>query len=110
MALMMKLVRHGESEANTGRVNAYEVGDFAIPLSERGKEQARAVGREIGKEFVEGALVYSSPYLRTRETLTGIYEGCGVTPPERQRGLYEDPRLREVEHGYESAAAQEALR
>jgi broad specificity phosphatase PhoE len=110
MALMMKLVRHGESEANTGRVLTHEVGDFAIPLSERGKEQARIIGREIGKAFVEGALVYSSPYRRTRETLAGIYQGCGVIAPEPRRGLYEDPRLREVEHGYESAAGQEELR
>jgi broad specificity phosphatase PhoE len=110
MALTMKLVRHGESEANTGRVIAHEVGDHAISLSPRGLEQVREVGRLIGKDFVEGALVYSSPYLRTRETVAGIYEGSGVEPPERRRGLYEDPRLREVEHGYEPAEPQEELR
>ena len=95
MSLVIKLVRHGESEANTGRVLAHEFGDHAIPLSDRGWEQAREVGRKLGADFIDGALVYSSPYRRTRETLAGIYEGCGVAE-ERRRGLYEDPRLREV--------------
>src|SRR5262245_36316044 len=110
MPLMMKLVRHGESEANVGRVSAHEVGDHAIPLSEPGIEQARSVGRTIGRSFMDGALVYSSPYRRTRDTLAQIYEGCGLVAPERRNGLYEDPRLREVEHGYDEVAAQEDLR
>lgn len=109
MTLAIKLVRHGESEANIGRVLTHEVGDHAIPLSERGWEQAREAGRMLGADFIDGALVYSSPYLRARETLVGIYEGCGV-PDERRRRLYEDPRLREVEHGYEPTEAQEELR
>jgi broad specificity phosphatase PhoE len=110
MPLTMKLVRHGESDANTGKVQTHEVGDHAIPLSERGKEQARIVGRKIGRDFVEDALVYTSPYRRTRETLVGIYEGVDLPMPEHRGGRYEDPRLREVEHGYESASAQEELR
>jgi broad specificity phosphatase PhoE len=110
MALTMKLVRHGESMANLGQVVTHEVGDYAIPLSEHGMEQARLAGQRIGRDFVEGALAYSSPYRRARQTLRGIYEGCGMPSPEPRRGLYEDPRLREVEHGYEPAAAQENLR
>ena len=110
MALCIKLVRHGESEANIGKVHAYEAGDHAIPLSPNGIEQARDVGRRIGKEFLDGALVYTSPYRRTRETLREVYVGVGLEPPAGPRGLYEDPRLREVEHGYEPIEPQEALR
>lgn len=110
MPLCIKLVRHGESEANTGKMHAYEAGDHAIPLSARGVEQARDVGRRIGKEFLVGALVYTSPYRRTRDTLREIYTGCGLDPPDIPRGLYEDPRLREVEHGYEPPEPQEELR
>ena len=106
----MKLVRHGESEANIGNMFAHEVGDPGIPLSERGREQARTVGKAIGAEFIEGALVYSSPYRRARETLTEIVTGCALPPLSPRRGLYEDPRLREVEHGYEPVEAQEELR
>ncbi len=106
--LTIKLVRHGESEANINRASVQEIGDHAISLSERGREQAREAGRRLGREFVEQALVYRSPYRRTRETLEGILEGASLAP-EGVR-IYEDPRLREVEHGYEDVEAQEDLR
>lgn len=105
--LTIKLVRHGESEANIGKVSSIDVGDHAITLSERGRAQALEAGRIIGREFVDGALVYCSPYRRTRETLAGILAGSGI---EREQRVYEDPRLREVEHGYDEVAAQEDLR
>lgn len=108
MPLQIKLVRHGESEANTGRISAREVGDHAIPLSDRGHGQALAAGRAIGQDFVRPALVYGSPYRRTRETRDGLLEGCGLGGAEVR--VYEDPRLREVEHGYEAVEPQEELR
>ncbi len=107
--LTIKLVRHGESEANVGRVSSLEVGDHAIPLSPRGREQAREVGCTIGLPFLKGALVYTSPYKRTHETLAGILEGAGGDAATAVR-TYEDPRLREVEHGYDDVAAQEEMR
>jgi broad specificity phosphatase PhoE len=106
--LTIKLVRHGESEANVGRVSSLDIGDHAIPLSENGSKQALEAGRTIGQAFLDGALVYTSPYRRTRETLAGILEGAGVAKDGLR--VYEDPRLREVEHGYEEVAAQEELR
>jgi len=33
--LTIKLVRHGESKANTGEVSLLNMGDFNIPLSDR---------------------------------------------------------------------------
>src|SRR6185369_195655 len=107
--LTIKLVRHGESDANIGKVTSQDVGDHAIPLSERGREQARSVGKTIALPFLTGALVYASPYKRTRETLAGVLEGAGGNEATAAR-VYEDPRLREVEHGYEDVAAQEELR
>jgi broad specificity phosphatase PhoE len=107
--LTIKLVRHGESEANIGKVTSHEFGDHAIPLSEHGHQQARDTGRAIGRAFVEGALIYASPYRRTRETLAGIFEGSGLSTGDVGR-VYEDPRLREVEHGYEDVATQSELR
>jgi broad specificity phosphatase PhoE len=106
--LTIKLVRHGESDANIGKVSSLEVGDHAIPLSERGRTQAVEAGRAIGRAFIEGALVYTSPYRRTRETLDGVLDGAGGA--ELDLRIYEDPRLREVEHGYDEVAAQEELR
>ncbi|MDB4939088.1 MAG: phosphoglycerate mutase family domain containing protein [Labilithrix sp.] len=104
--LTIKLVRHGESEANIGKVTSQDVGDHEISLSERGFEQGRIVGRTIGQEFLTGSLVYTSPYRRTRQTLAAILESAGVSDVR----VYEDPRLREVEHGYDSVEAQEDLR
>ena len=107
--LTIKLVRHGESDANIGKVSSLDVGDHAIPLSDRGKTQAREAGRAIGVGFLDQALIYASPYRRTRETLANILEGAGA-PKDALPRVYEDPRLREVEHGYEEVAAQEELR
>lgn len=106
--MQIKLVRHGESLANTGALVPAEVGDHTIGLTLRGHAQARGAGAAIGREFIEGALIYCSPYRRTRETLAGILEGAGVAA-EAVR-TYEDPRLREVEHGYADVEEQQALR
>jgi len=109
--LTIKLVRHGESFANTGDLVAAEVGDHAIPLSAQGHVQARRAGDLIGPDFLRRALVYVSPYRRTRETLQGVFEGSGLAQDElRQVRIFEDPRLREVEHGYEPVEPQEELR
>jgi len=107
--LTIKLVRHGESNANIGKVTSQDFGDHAIPLSERGHEQAREAGRRVSHAFLDGALIYCSPYRRTRETLAGIFEGSGTAASAANR-VYEDPRLREVEHGYEDVATQNELR
>jgi broad specificity phosphatase PhoE len=111
MSLEIKLVRHGESHANIGMLSSLDVGDHAIELSERGWEQARSAGQLIGAEFLASALVYASPYRRTRQTLAALLEGSAM-PEETRRSIriFEDPRLREVEHGYESIEQQEQLR
>jgi broad specificity phosphatase PhoE len=105
----IKLVRHGESQANVGDVDARDVGDHAIGLTERGKAQARSAGAAIGAAFLKQTLVYRSPYRRTRETLGCLLEGSGLAANEWPL-VYEDPRLREVEHGYFDVPEQEPLR
>jgi broad specificity phosphatase PhoE len=45
---------------------------------------------------------------RARETLSGLLDGAGV--PRANVRVYEDPRLREVDHGYVDWAAQQDLR
>ncbi len=111
--LTIKLVRHGESEANTGTVSPQEVGDHEISLSARGYEQARAAGGVLGSAFLTDSLVYSSPYRRTRQTLNALLDGASTGSGADLRSLvktYEDPRLREVEHGYDPLPLQEELR
>lgn len=104
----IKLVRHGQSAANAGDVCPQAVGDHTIGLTPAGREQALAAGRGIGSAFLADALLYCSPYRRTRETLAGLLEGAGVDPAGRR--VYEDPRLRELDHGYGDREAQQELR
>lgn len=59
------LVRHGESEANAeGRLQ----GRLDLPLSERGRAQARQLGAWLARHRVEWDVVYSSPLRRARQT------------------------------------------
>ena len=110
--LTIKLVRHGESEANTGKVSSHEVGDHEIALSELGHQQAREAGRQIGRPYLSGGLVYASPYRRTRQTLEDLLDGAGEGGPDLRSEVrvFEDPRLREVEHGYDPVPPQADLR
>lgn len=105
--MIIKLVRHGESEANTGAVQPAEVGDHTVALTALGREQALAAGRTLGGDFLQGALAYCSPFRRARETMAGVVEGAGMTGRVR---VFEDPRLREVDHGYVDVDGQEGLR
>lgn len=107
--MIIKLVRHGESEANVGSESPLDIGEHAIELTDRGREQAQEAGRLLGYDFVRGALAYRSPYLRTRQTYEAICEGAGLGPEYAAR-IYEDPRLREVEHGYYDYESQQAAR
>jgi broad specificity phosphatase PhoE len=106
--LTIKLVRHGQSRANVGEVDAKDVGDHTISLTETGQAQAHAAGAALGREYLEGALIYASPYQRTRQTLAAILQGADLKTGSVR--VYEDPRLREVEHGYAEWEAQQTKR
>jgi broad specificity phosphatase PhoE len=56
LSLFIKLVRHGESWANVGKVNAADVGDHTIGLTDLGKNQAIRAGELIGANFIDGSL------------------------------------------------------
>jgi broad specificity phosphatase PhoE len=109
-SVIVKLVRHGTSKANTGEMDPQVVGDFRIPLADIGHEQALSAGAAIGAEFLRGALIYTSPYLRARQTLQGLLDGARVPSGPGQVRVYEDPRLREVDHGYASVRDQQEMR
>ena len=81
--MVIKLVRHGESESNAGETTIREAGDHAIPLTELGRQQAGNAGRRLGAEFLGRALIYCSPYRRTR-TIKPVAAQCEArrTPPE----------------------------
>jgi broad specificity phosphatase PhoE len=104
------LVRHGESVANTFRLETVNdvppewrgTPDHKIPLTERGRQQARATGEALARLYPEGFdYVYYSPYVRTRETAELIVEAFPGAVRERMRErFWSDLFLREQAFGY----------
>ncbi|MEU0537656.1 histidine phosphatase family protein [Amycolatopsis tolypomycina] len=92
--MKMILLRHAESLGNVDELAYTRIPDHALPLTEKGEREARAVAPEIVR-LLDGArpAVYVSPYLRTRETLRllDIRASCERVVPE--------PRLREQDWG-----------
>jgi broad specificity phosphatase PhoE len=107
MHLTIKLVRHGQSLANVSALNSWEVGDHAIELTPDGHRQAEVAGAGVGETYLRDALIYSSSFRRARQTLDGVLRGAGLDRAGLR--IYEDPRLREVEHGYSDVPQQRAL-
>ncbi|MGK7920212.1 MAG: histidine phosphatase family protein [Trichodesmium sp.] len=105
--MIIKLVRHGESQANIAESGQISVADHLVKLTEKGFEQAKQAGVKLGSSFLKQSLIYTSPFLRTKQTLAAILEGAEVSPEEIK--VREDPRLREVEHGYFDVPAQKAM-
>ena len=113
--LIIKLVRHGQSEVNAKVIAHGSIGDHEVRLTDLGEQQAAEAGPIIGADFFEHAIVYRSTYLRARQTcdiLIGSItdEIRSVRNPRSLPKIYEDPRLREMDHGYDDVAAQEIMR
>jgi broad specificity phosphatase PhoE len=84
------LVRHGESLANVDHVVHASTADHAVPLSDRGREQAREAGRRLAAYFERHAVapgahvrLWVSPYLRTRQTADALQETAGAWLTDR---------------------------
>jgi hypothetical protein len=91
------LLRHGESLGNVKESVYRVIPDWQIPLTERGKLQAREASRRIVELLGAGqAVIYYSPYTRTVETLDQILEAI---PPEQVCIVQEEPRIREQDFG-----------
>lgn len=80
-------VRHGETEANKAGILQ---GQMDIPLSEKGRRQARAVSAALSPVRLDA--IYSSDLSRARETAEAIAEGRGIP-------VFLDERLRELNMG-----------
>lgn len=96
--MIIKLIRHGESESNVGNIDVTQNADSMVSLTNRGVYQAMSAGNKIGKDFLANSLLFRSPYIRTRETSLALIKGAGLDPA--QHTWIEDPLLREIELGY----------
>ncbi len=71
--------------------------DADTPLTEAGWHQAVLTGKNL-RNFLETIpdVIYISPYLRVKQTLEGLQEGC---PELKDVEVFENERLREQEMG-----------
>lgn len=91
------LIRHGESEGNINRKIYAKRPDYALPLSDLGKQQAFEAGKKLSKLIgSERIQFYVSPHWRTRMTFEGIEKSF----IKDQFNYREEPRIREQEWGH----------
>ena len=84
---MIWLARHGDTPYNAER--RFQ-GQGPVPLSERGREQARVLAEEAARH--EFAALWCSPLRRARETAEIVGERIGLEPVD-------EPRLMETDAG-----------
>lgn len=98
MTLRLYLVRHGQTDGN---VEGRSQGHREVPLNERGRRQAAAIGERLRPRPL--VAVYASPLGRSLATAEAIAapHGLDVVP---------DARLAELDHGILDGLTGEELR
>ena len=91
------IARHGESKGNVSDKAYVTTPDWLIPLSDTGIAQSKALGRRL-KHMIkdEPIYAYTSPYLRTRQTLANVISALSE---DQVVGVREEPRLTEQQFG-----------
>ncbi|CAM9937067.1 unnamed protein product [Scytosiphon promiscuus] len=91
------IVRHGESLGNLDESTYVHVPDWKIPLTKKGFGDGQRAGEKI-KEYIgdKPLFIYTSPYLRTKQTLAGMVEAFDTNYIV---GVREEPRLTEQQFG-----------
>jgi broad specificity phosphatase PhoE len=91
------IARHGESVGNIDKGVYARHPDYALPLTRRGRKQAKQLGTEVRQLIgAEKVHFFVSPWHRTRETFMGAVSALD----RNQWTATEDPRLREQEWGH----------
>jgi phosphohistidine phosphatase len=99
----LTLLRHAKSSWDGGPVR-----DFDRPLNRRGRQAARAVGREMRELGLHFEQVIASPAVRVMETLRDVEEGYGHAIRaafDRRVYLASTEALLEIVHGASDEAA-----
>jgi 2,3-bisphosphoglycerate-dependent phosphoglycerate mutase len=91
-ARLLVLARHGESEGNLHNVFT---GWRDLPLTERGREEARAIGRRLRDREVTLDAAFTSRLSRARDSCSCILEELGA----KHIALQSDPALNERDYG-----------
>ncbi len=86
------VMRHGEAESNATNIISTRV-ENPTHLTEKGKIQAEETAKKLSLEKIE--IIFSSDFIRTRETAEIIATNVGISKEE----IIYDARLREVNAG-----------
>ena len=70
-------IRHGESQSNVTPGIAAGI-NFDAQMTERGHQQAEAVGRRLADEGVQFEKIYTSSLVRAVQTTAGMLRGMGI--------------------------------
>lgn len=105
------VIRHGESIANIDESVYKTIADHAIPLSENGHLQARRAGSALSSllciDTHSKIRLWTSPYLRARQTSLHIYEAIQSKYPQIE--LRENVNLCEQQFGLFSNLSTEEI-
>ncbi|MGJ7911941.1 histidine phosphatase family protein [Neobacillus sp. LXY-1] len=88
------LIRHGESEHNVDRTRMAHTHDSQHSLTELGQNQVQKTAEFMRSIVNEKTVLYSSPYMRTKQTAKAIHSLLPEQVP-----FLENPLLREWELG-----------
>lgn len=91
-------MRHGQSVGNADKTVYKDTPDYALQLTDVGRQQATLAGERIWRITGDNTPIqfYVSPFWRTRQTYHCIRASFADKLPHK---YYEDPRLREQEWG-----------
>ncbi|GMH48420.1 hypothetical protein TrRE_jg11427 [Triparma retinervis] len=106
------LCRHGESKGNVSDKAYVTTPDWLIPLSATGLAQSAQLGTRLSNLLSgEPCYFYTSPYLRTKQTLARVLQKMG---DGQTVGVREEPRLTEQQFGnfqnVDSIRSQKSMR
>ena len=91
MKINLVLLRHGESLANQDHQIYYKIPDNQIPLTEKGKEQAKLAGKELQDDSERSPFkIIHSPWQRAKDT------ALEVSSIIRYSQIIEDPLIFEI--------------
>ena len=89
------IMRHGESVSNVKKITNCSIEKNHYPLMPKGRKQVEGAAKLMQKNKWKPDLIFTSPFLRTKETAELVAEKLGV----EASAIKIDPRLGEINTG-----------
>jgi broad specificity phosphatase PhoE len=111
--MKLLITRHAQSEGNVDKSVYFKMPDWSVPITDKGREQAENVAKEIAKHIEERCLgdflLITSPYVRAKQTMDIIsyYIPHYITFYEQEECLLREREWGHLREEYESFATRE---